>query len=78
MQIINLIHTKQEKFKYIVLNDHTFQEVFIQKPLSSTYIYIWNEHEFFSKISENLQVSYTITGQILYIFIYTHMNTHKT
>ena len=78
MQIINHIHTKQEKFKYIVLNDYTFQEEFIQKPLSSIYIYIWNEHEFFSKISENLQDSYTNTGQILYIFIYTHMISHKT
>ena len=48
MHIINLIHTKQEKFKYIILNDHTFQEVFIQKPLSSTYIYETNT-KFFLK-----------------------------
>jgi len=35
MQIIKHNHTKQEKFMYIVLNDHTFQEIFIQKPLTT-------------------------------------------
>ena len=35
MQIIKPIHTKQEKFMYIELNDHSFQEIFIQKPLST-------------------------------------------
>ena len=35
IQIIKPFHTKQEKFMYIILNDHSFQEIFIQKPLTT-------------------------------------------
>ena len=74
MQIINHIHTKQEKFKYIILNDYTFQGLFIQKPLSSIYTYETNMNfslKFLKSYKIHLQ-----TQDESYIYLYIPILYH--
>ena len=75
MQIINPIHTKQEKFMYIVLNDHSFPELFIQKPLSSwKYSYIFSKNS--NKVMWNFEKSNYVQSKFILLDIFTKKH-HK-
>ena len=75
MQIIKHIHTKQEKFMYIVLNDHTFQEIFIQKPLT-TWKYSYISSKNLNKVMWNFEKSNYLQSKFILLDMFTKKH-HK-